>query len=154
MHSGEAGIMSECLIRAMNLADYDAVISLLQQTEGVRLRDADSFEATSRYLERNPGMSFVAVVGSRLVGCAMAGHDGRRGYLQHVLVLPDYRSRGIGRRLVYACLNELKRHGIGKVHLDVLEENISGQAFWQQLGWQHRTDIRKYSLVLGDSPNA
>jgi len=138
----------------MCISDYDAVISLMQQTEGVRIRDADAHDATRRYLERNPGMSFLAEVGGSIVGCAMSGHDGRRGYLQHVLVLPAYRKRGIARRLVSACLKELKRQGIEKVHLDVLEDNAAGQRFWQQLGWQRRTDIVKYSLVLGDSANA
>ena len=60
-------------IRAMSLDDYDQVIELMKRTPGISLRDADSHEATARYLQRNPDMSFVAEVGGVLVGCVMCG---------------------------------------------------------------------------------
>ena len=73
-------------LRTMTPADYDAVLALMQNTPGISLRDADSREATERYLVRNPGLSFVAEAEGRLIACVMCGHDGRRGYLQHLLV--------------------------------------------------------------------
>ena len=78
----------------MPIADYDAVIELMQQTPGVSIRDADSHESTARYLERNPDLSFVCEVDRQLVGCVMFGHDGRRGHLQHLVVLPAYWRQG------------------------------------------------------------
>ena len=63
----------------MTMENYEGVIGLLTVTSGVRLRDADSREATARYLERNPGLSFVAFIDGVIVGCVMCGHDGRRG---------------------------------------------------------------------------
>lgn len=85
-------------IRTMTPADYDAVLSLMQGTPGISLRDADSRSATERYLARNPGLSFVAEAAGRLIACVMCGHDGRRGYLQHALVLPEYRAKASHRR--------------------------------------------------------
>src|SRR5271156_4872141 len=99
-------------IREMTIGDYDAVIGLLTATSGVRLRDADSREATARYLEHNPGLSFVAFVDEQLAGCVMCGHDGRRGYLQHLAVHESFRRRGIGSALVKACLAKLATLGI------------------------------------------
>jgi ribosomal protein S18 acetylase RimI-like enzyme len=95
-------------IRVMTMDDYDAVIDLMRRTPGVSFRDADSRESTSKYLERNPGMSFVAEVGAVLCGCIMCGHDGRRGYLQHLVVLPQYRRQGIANALVERCLSSLR----------------------------------------------
>jgi uncharacterized protein len=66
-------------IRELKISDYGVVRSLLDATPGLSLRSADSREATKRYLARNPGLSFVALAGGRLVGCVMCGHDGRRG---------------------------------------------------------------------------
>src|SRR4051794_6472286 len=110
-------------IRTMTIEDYDSVIGLLTTTSGVRLRDADSREGIAGYLERNPGFSFVAFADETIVGCVMCGHDGRRGYLQHLAVSPDYRLRGIGSALVEACLAKLEGLGIIKAHIDVLVEN-------------------------------
>ena len=87
-------------IRVMTLDDYDAVMEMMRSTPGISLRDADSRESTARYLARNPGMSFVAEAEGVLCGCVMCGHDGRRGYLQHLLVLPEYRRQGIANALV------------------------------------------------------
>lgn len=141
-------------IRPMTTNDYDAVIRMLHDTPGVSLRDADSREATARYLERNPGMSFVAMRDGQVVGCIMAGHDGRRGYLQHLAVLPTHRRRGIANALVLRCLDALEQQGIGKSHIDVLRSNVAAQAYWQNRGWTRREDIHRYSLVHDGGDNA
>ncbi len=141
-------------IRSMTMHDYDAVIELMKQTPGVSLRDADTREATSRYLERNPGLSFVAQEDNRLVACVMSGHDGRRGYLQHLVVLPEYRRQGIAHALVERCLCELERLGIVKCHIDVFQTNTSASAYWESQGWKLRTDIKRYSLIRNGPDNA
>lgn len=138
----------------MTIEDYDAVMALLSATSGVCIRAADSREATARYLERNPGLSFVAVVDGNLAGCVMCGHDGRRGYLQHLAVTPAHRRSGIGSALVEACLTKLESLGIRKTHIDVLVGNQPAHDFWRRRGWQKREDIFKYSFVRGQDPNA
>ncbi|EMF7362045.1 GNAT family N-acetyltransferase, partial [Vibrio vulnificus] len=49
-------------IREMEIADYDEVIALWVQTEGMSIRDADSKESIAIYLKRNPELSFVAEI--------------------------------------------------------------------------------------------
>jgi len=141
-------------IRTMSIADYDAVIELMQQTPGISFRDADSRESTARYLERNPGLSFVCETDRQLVGCVMSGHDGRRGYLQHLVVLPAYRRKGIANALVERCLSELEKLGIHKCHINVFKTNAPASAFWESQGWMLRTDIHRYSFVRSGSENA
>ncbi|NWD83469.1 GNAT family N-acetyltransferase [Pseudomonas reactans] len=141
-------------IRAMTPADYDAVLSLMQGTPGISLRDADSRSATERYLARNPGLSFVAEAAGRLIACVMCGHDGRRGYLQHALVLPEYRRQGIAQALTQRCLEALAQLGIHKCHLDVFKTNISAADYWQGQGWKLRTDIDRYSFTRAGNENA
>ena len=65
-------------IREMRPDDYPVVIALWQACEGIGLSDADSPEAIARYLEHNPGLSFVALEQDQLLGAALCGHDGRR----------------------------------------------------------------------------
>jgi ribosomal protein S18 acetylase RimI-like enzyme len=133
---------------------YDEVMDLMRTTAGVSVRDADSREATARYLARNPALSFLAVAGGRIVGCAMCGHDGRRGYLQHVIVSPAFRRNGIANQLVQRCLESLERLGIMKTHLDVFVTNHDANAYWARRGWQKRQDIHRYSMNRSDSGNA
>ena len=141
-------------IDEMTIADYEDVLSLLRASPGVAIRGADSREATERYLVRNPELSFVARCAKRLVGCVMCGHDGRRGYLQHLAVDPSYQRRGIGTELVGRCLRELKRLGIDKTHLDVLAANAPAHQFWTSRGWKRRDDIVLFSFTNSANPNA
>jgi ribosomal protein S18 acetylase RimI-like enzyme len=141
-------------LRPMTNADYDAVMALMQLTPGICIRDADSREATERYLARNPGLSFVAVDQQAICGCLMAGHDGRRGYLQHLIVLPEYRRQGIAGALVEKCLRELDALGIHKSHVDVLKTNDLAAAYWAAQGWKLREDIDRYSVIYLGSANA
>ncbi|QPF76718.1 GNAT family N-acetyltransferase [Roseateles sp. DAIF2] len=139
----------------MSITDYDAVLRLMQETPGVSVRDADSREATERYLARNPGLSFVASApDGRLLGCIMSGHDGRRGYLQHLVVRPEQRRQGIANRLVEHCLAALAALGIQKSHVDVFRSNELAQAYWASQGWLRRDDLHRFSLVRGGSENA
>ena len=126
---------------------------LWARTEGIALHEADSPEALRGYLERNPGCSFVARDGSQLAGVALAGHDGRRGYLHHVAVAPAFRKQGIGRDLVERCLSALRDQGILKCHLFVLNDNVEGMKFWASLGWRQR-DLQMMSLTLSKSETA
>ncbi len=80
-------------IREMEIADYDEVITLWRQTEGMRIRDADSRESIASYLKRNPKLSFVAETNHGIVGAVLVGSDGRRGYLQHLSVSTHFRGK-------------------------------------------------------------
>ncbi len=139
--------------RTMTINDYEAAIALWSESEGVRLRDADSREGIEKYLLRNPGLSFVAEVEGELVGTIMAGHDGKRGYIQHLSVAGSQRRAGIATQLVNLCLEALKNEGILKSHLMILPENEAAQKFWANQGWAYRSDILLYSFVNGDNHN-
>lgn len=140
--------------RPMTIEDYDAAVALWLSTEGVRLRDADSREGVAKYLQRNPGLSFVAEVEENIVGTIMSGHDSHRGFIQHLAVAASHRNRGVGSQLVGICLKVLKNEGIQKSHLMILVENEAGKRFWSNLGWAFRTDIALYSFINGGGPNA
>ena len=129
-------------IRAMTIADYDAVLRLWQDTEGVGLNESDDRENIASFLARNPGLSRVAAGGTEIVGAVLCGHDGRRGYLHHLAVARAYRQRGLGRQLVEACLTGLARHGIMKCNIFLFADNAAGEAFWKHNGWARRPDLQ------------
>lgn len=141
-------------IREMTIGDYEDIMKLFHETPGISVRDADSREATEFYLQRNPGLSFVAVADENIVGCVMSGHDGRRGYLQHLVVRPEYRRLGIGEALFTACLDALQRIGIYKTHIFVFKNNDLGNGFWRGMGWMLRDEINMYSYNRSASMNA
>lgn len=128
-------------IREFAAGDYDQVLALWRETEGVVLREVDGREAIERYLALNSGLSWVACIDSTIAGAVLCGTDGRRGYLQHLAVAPAHRRQGLGRGLVNHVLEGLASRGIAKCHLMVLPDNTAGRAFWRSIGWKERPDV-------------
>ncbi len=71
----------------------------------------------------------------------IAGNDGRRGYIYHTAVNPDYRRQGIAKRLVDTALEALKRLGINKTALVIFDKNSDGNSFWENVGFTVRNDL-------------
>ena len=128
-------MMTKYAIRAMTIADHSAVLALWSEIEGIVLTDTDEREPMRRFLDRNPGLSLVAEMDKALVGAVLCSHDGRRGYLHHLAVAPDFRCQGLGSALVQRCLSLLQCEGIVKCNIYILEDNESGMAFWERNGF-------------------
>ena len=129
-------------IRIMTVQDYDGVFELWINTPGLGLNATDdSREGIRKYLKRNPTTSFVAEDNGKIIGVILSGHDGRRGYIYHTAVLPEYRHQGIAAKLVDYAMNALDRDGINKVALVAFEKNKSGNGFWENIGFTIREDL-------------
>lgn len=138
------------IIRKMKLSDYETVYALWLSCKGMGLNDLDdSRTGIEKFLKRNPETCFVAEINDKLIGVIMAGNDGRRGYIYHTAVHPDFRNQGIARTLVETVMKALKECGISKVALVVFERNQDGNVFWEKLGFTVRDDIiyRNKSIV-------
>jgi ribosomal protein S18 acetylase RimI-like enzyme len=137
-------------IRPMVPADYDESFALWSACEGLSLGDDDQPDGIALYLRYNTGLCFVAVSDGSLVGTVLAGHDGRRGILRHLVVRPDFRRQGLGRRLVRCSLDALAAAGIRKCNLFVMDHNPAGRHFWEQLGFRPLpNDYRTLQLGTG-----
>lgn len=128
-------------IRPMSPEDHAAAHALWCATEGMSLNATDSAEAVARFLARNPGLSVVVERDGVLVGTALCGHDGRRGFLYHVAVARECRGLGLGRAMVERCLAALEAVGIGRVHIVVFASNEPGVRFWEHLGFTPRREL-------------
>ena len=128
--------MVEYAIRPMNIEDYESVVTLWRNTEGIVLSDTDEREPMQRFLSRNPGLSLVACCRDELAGAVLCSHDGRRGYIHHLATRKQFRRQGIGSALVQESLSRLGRDGIRKCNIFILPENREGVAFWQRNGFR------------------
>ena len=137
-------------IREMTIADYDPVYALWNESEGIGLSDADSKEGIKRFMGRNPGFSFVALDEGKIVGGALCGHDGRRGYIHHLATTKSHRHQGIGRSLVGRCMYALMRVGIGKCHLFVFGDNQGAIDFWEKVGYAQRVELVMMSQQIAN----
>lgn len=138
------------IYRKMIIEDYNNIYSLWMSCVGMGLNNLDdSKEGIDKFLKRNPDTCFVAIDNDSIVGVIMVGNDGRRGYIYHTAVHPDFRRKGIGKTLVNKALDSLLNIGINKIALVVFERNKAGNEFWEKMGFTSRNDIiyRNKALV-------
>ena len=142
------------MIKVMTINDYEELFELWQNTANMGLRSLDdSKEGISCFLKRNPNTNFVVYEDGQLVGAILCGHDGRRGYIYHTVVLPDYRRRGIASSLVESAIAALQKEGITRVCLNVMETNEQGKKFWISKGWEKKDFLCFYSKSITDKEN-
>jgi ribosomal protein S18 acetylase RimI-like enzyme len=122
--------------REFSISDYDAALELWQRVEGLEIAEGDDRESVAHFLARNPGLSRIATDGAAIIGVALCGHDGRRGYIYHLAVDPFYRGGGLGKRLIDECLSGLRRAGLKRALILVANDNPLGQKFWRRCGWE------------------
>ncbi len=122
--------------REFSISDYNAALELWQRVEGLEIAEGDDRESIAYFLARNPGLSRVATDGTAIVGVALCGHDGRRGYIYHLAVDPAYQSRGLGKCLMDESLDGLRQLGLKRALILVANDNPRGRKFWSRHGWE------------------
>jgi ribosomal protein S18 acetylase RimI-like enzyme len=123
--------------REFVITDYDRVVALWSEVEGLEICEGDSREEIRGYLERNLGLSRVAEENAKMVGAVLCGHDGRRGWIYHLAVARAYRGRGVGKLLLEECCSGLCSAGIKRAIILVAGNNPAGHEFWVRNGWEN-----------------
>ncbi len=122
--------------REFVMEDYDGAIALWNCVEGIEICEGDSREEIAEYLKRNPRLSQVAVAQGKVIGVALCGHDGRRGWIYHLAVAEEYRRQQIGKLLLDACVDALRGIGLKRAIILVAGDNPGGHQFWLRNGWE------------------
>lgn len=98
----------------------------------------------------------VAALNEELVGTAMGGYDGHRGWVHFVAVKQGCRRRRIGSALMQRVEEELLRMGCPKLNLQVRASNDQVVAFYKRLGYdvEERVSMSKRLPCDGGAPAA
>ena len=111
-------------IEKMDIKDYLEIKKLWENTNGVGLSgNDDSKKSIKIFLERNPNTCLIAKYNENIIGTIMAGNDGRRGHIYHLMVKEEYRKNGIGKILIKNVEKSMKKEGIRKILLVVFKNN-------------------------------
>ena len=141
--------------RDFEAGDADAVIALWQAS-GLTRPWNDPRADISRCLASETGFLLVAEAeagveneaapgASMIVGTAMAGYEGHRGWMYYLASDPEFRREGIGRALVAEAELRFEVAGCPKAMLMVRGVNEAAIGFYEKLGYTTE-DV----LVLGE----
>lgn len=88
-----------------------------------------------RALDGDTSEVLAAIDGTGLVGTAMVGDDGHRGWVYYVAVHPQRQGGGVGSMLMDAAENWLLERGCPKVMLMVRSSNAAVLDFYARRGY-------------------
>jgi ribosomal protein S18 acetylase RimI-like enzyme len=147
-------ITEKLQIRSYREDDEPAVVQLWQTVFPGSPAWNDPRTDIRRKLAVQRQLFFVALIGSELVGTAMAGFDGHRGWVYYLGVAPEYRRQGIGTALMAQVERGLIGIGCPKLNLQVRATNEVIVAFYKGLGYAIEERIsmaKRLEGVTGDS---
>ena len=137
-------------IRRTRRDDVPAIVAMLADDHlgSARERLADPLPASYfdafETVDRDPNFRLVVAetAAGRVVGClqlcilpGLSSQGASRGLIEDVRVASDWRSRGIGERLVQWAVDEAKARGCKLVELLTHQSRIDAQRFYKRLGF-------------------
>lgn len=122
------------LIRPYQAADRAAVIALWQAC-GLTRPWNDPGQDIDFCIGSKEASLLVAELDGTVIGSAMVGHDGHRGWVYYLAAAPAQQRGGLGRRLMQAAEDWARARGVPKLMLMVRPENERVRAFYERLGY-------------------
>lgn len=122
-------------IRPFKMADYYEVKALWKKS-GLEMRPGDSRKEIEVKLRRDPDLFLVAETDCGIVGSVIGAWDGRRGWIYHLGVLPQFQRKGVASRLVREVERRMKAKGVLKVNASIYKWNKKSLAFFGASGYE------------------
>lgn len=122
------------LVRPFADDDEGAVVALWTAA-GLTRPWNDPHRDIARKKQVQRELFLVAEDDGAVVGTAMAGYDGHRGWVYYLAVTPDRQGGGLGRTLMAAAEARLLALGCPKVNVQIRSGNEAVAAFYDRLGY-------------------
>jgi GNAT superfamily N-acetyltransferase len=122
------------LIRPYVAGDFAAVTALWDAT-GISIHYNDPAKDIPRMLATHNCQLYVGTIGGRIMASIMVGHEGHRGWLYKLAVMPEFHGKGYGRDLVKQAERWLVARGVPKCNLMIRDTNAKVREFYQRLGY-------------------
>ena len=124
-------------IRRLTLGDYDGWMSVWRRSglHSIKPHGRDSLEAFAGQFATGTHTMIGLEADGDLVGVTLATHDGRKGWINRVAVLPEYRRRGCASRLVAEAERVLREQRITIVAALIEGGNDMSLSLFSALGY-------------------
>ncbi len=133
---------SSVQIRELSVDDYEAVVNIWDSAGLPYHPDGrDGRVWYAREIGSPTAVFLGAEVDGRFAGVVFGTHDGRKGWINRLAVLPEFRRRGIGHALVAEAERRIVATGIRIVTCLIEEDNDASRRFFATLGYVAHPDI-------------
>ena len=125
---------------------YHEIIDLWKRS-GIEVSSSDTRDEIARILKRNPDLFLIGKENEKVIAVVMGAFDGRRGYVHHLAIDPDYQKKKYGKMMMDELIEKFHVKKAHKVHLFIEKHNKEVVDFYRKLGWDIRDDLIMMSFV-------
>jgi ribosomal protein S18 acetylase RimI-like enzyme len=135
--------------RNLKREDYQQMIKVWNNS-GLLIRPTgrDSHENIAAEMRRHPEFFIGAFDNEHLIGLVVASSDGRKGWINRLAVLPDYRGRGLARELIKRSEEVLYKSGVEILACLILDDNTASIRLFESEGYSHWPSVYYFRKVL------
>ncbi len=134
------------VIRRLREAELGPMIDLWKMSGlSHKPRGRDRISALRAQRRGSPDLFLGAFDGSRLVGAVIASDDGRRGWVNRLVVLPEARRRGVAKYLIKAAEEALRNRGRHLFCVHVESDNEPSMNLLEKAGYIRQKEILYYA---------
>lgn len=132
--------LDQITIRRMTYEDLDEVVRL----EKICFSDPWNRKCFEEELEHQFCIPLVVRLDDAIVGYTCLWYVDEQMEIANFAVSPEYRRRGIGRRLMQEVILESKEKGCTSVILSVRESNLPAENLYQEFGFKEVGRRKRY----------
>ena len=133
-------------IEYFNMDYYNDVIKLWRNA-GISIGSSDTVAEIKIMLNKNPELFLIGKLNNQVIAVVMGAFDGRRGYVHHLAVDPNYLNKGYGNEIIDDLIERFRRKKVHKIHLFIEKYNKKVVDFYSNQGWEIRKDLIMMSFV-------
>ena len=133
-------------IEPFTMRYYHDIIDLWKRS-GIEVSSSDTRDEITKMLKRNSDLFLIGKEDGKVVAVVMGGFDGRRGYVHHLAIDPDYQKKNYGKMMMEELIEKFRKKKVHKVHLFIEKHNKEVIDFYRKLGWDVRDDLIMMSFV-------
>ncbi len=138
--------MIKLKIELFTLRYYHDIIDLWKRS-GIEVGSSDTKDEIAKILKRNPDLFLIGKEDGKVVAVVIGAFDGRRGYVHHLAIDPNYQKKGYGKMMMDELIERFRKNKVHKVHLFIEKHNKEVVDFYKKLRWNIREDLIMMSFV-------
>ena len=132
-------------IRQFKSEDYESIITLWSSSNlPVRPKGRDSYERIMEQVRNKNAILLVAEFNGKTVGTVLGTHDGRKGWINRLVVDAEFRRMNIAQRLIHEVENWIEESGLEVFTCVIEENNTASIELFKKLGYEE-WDVRYFS---------
>jgi N-acetylglutamate synthase len=141
--------MSGVEYKRLEARDYDGMVDVWKKA-GLphRPQGRESREAFIKQLGDEHILALGAFAGGEMIGIVIGSHDGRKGWVNRLAVVPGMQKQGIAQELILQVEEYFRLAGILMFAALINNDNSASMALFQKLGYEIKPHIMYFRKLV------